>query len=378
MEHPRIVDLVRRACVEARNPGPSLLDGAGEIPVAHYTDPARLARERARLFRALPLPIAHAAELGPGSAVVREIDGVSLVLARADGRVRAFKNSCRHRGVRLLREDCRAKAFVCPYHGWTYATDGRLLHAPHAEAFPCALKGKDLVPVVAEERHGLVWVALDDGAPSVASFLGDIDEELASLGLDSHVVGARAVREHRGNWKLLIEAFLDGYHVRTLHRESLYRFFLDARNHATRARPHIRTASARRSAASVDVAGETFAAQKLRDLATFTFTVFPATTIIAHPDWTSIVVVQPLGTDRLLWWHTQLLPEEPKTEAARAHFERSFRHIDGTVFGVEDLGVVAEAQAGIDTGANDVLTFGRLESPAVWFHEELAARLGDR
>src|SRR5262249_37726391 len=163
--------------------------------------------ERARLFRALPLPIAHATELGPGAVAVREVDGVSLVLTRVESRVHAFKNACRHRGVRLLREDCRAKAFACPYPGWTYPTDGRRLQVRHEAALAWDLrsaeggrhpegawkKDRNRVPVVAEERHGLVWFTLDEGAAQagVASFLGEIDEELASLHFDSHVVGAR-------------------------------------------------------------------------------------------------------------------------------------------------------------------------------------------
>jgi phenylpropionate dioxygenase-like ring-hydroxylating dioxygenase large terminal subunit len=377
MEHTRIVDLVRRACVEARKPEPSMLEDCGEIPLRHYTDPERLKAERATLFRRLPLPIAHASEVGARRMTVRELDGVSLVLTRgADGDLRAFKNACRHRGVRLVREDCPAKAFVCPYHGWTYGSDGRLLHVPHEAAFAsCNLERRDLVPVKAEERHGLVWVALDPGAPDVASHLGEIDEEVGAFGFARHAVGHRVVREQRGNWKFLMEAFLDGYHVRTLHRDTIYPYFLDARNHAEPAGPHVRSAVARRSAKEVAL-DATFASQSLRDLATLAYVIFPATTLIAHPDWTSLVTVQPIATDRFMWSHTQLICEEPTTDAARAHFDRSFRLIEQGVFEGEDLLMCSEAQAGLETGANEAITFGRLESPALWFHRAVAERLG--
>lgn len=364
-EHPRIVALVQRAVAAAREAGPSLDHDSARIPVAAYTDPARLLLERA-LFRRTPMPLAHASELEDHRVLVRELDGVSLVVARGpDGLARAFRNACRHRGVRLLREDGAAKAFVCPYHGWTYDKAGTLLHVPHACAFEPNL-GRNLVPVMTEERHGIVWCTLAPRASAgvVEDHLREIDDELASLRLERCFVANRAAREHRGNWKMLVEGFLDGYHIRTLHRDTVYRFFHDARSAAEPAGMHVRSASARRAKPD---------ATALRELATFNFNIFPSTTLIAHPDWTSLVTVQPIATDRFHWTHLQLVADEAanRTEKARAHFDRSFALIDGEVFEKEDLGMCAEAQAGLETNANAELVFGRLESPAVWFHRAL-------
>jgi glycine betaine catabolism A len=381
--HPRIVEIVRGAWAAALAPDVALLEDEGTVPVAHYTDVARLERERAKLFRGFPLPIAHTSEVTTASVIVREVDGVSLVLTRtADGVAHAFRNACRHRGVRLVREDCRLKAFVCPYHGWTYGMDGALLHVPHANAFTAFLRGpvqeRGLVAVRVEERHGLVWAALEATAPDVRTHLGEIDEEIASLGFADHVIGPsrRVVREQRGNWKFLMEAFLDSYHIRTLHRDSVYPFFLDGRSVAQRSGLHVRAATARRSARECKDEAS-FASMPLREIATFNYAIFPSTNLIAHPDWTSLVLVQPLGPDRFVWSHTQLIPEAPRTEAARAHFARSFELIEGNVFQNEDLRMCAEAQIGIETAANDVLTFGRLESPALWFHAAIGEVLGD-
>jgi phenylpropionate dioxygenase-like ring-hydroxylating dioxygenase large terminal subunit len=382
VEHPRIVEIVREAWQTALSPEVALLEEEGSVAVSRYTDADRLALERARLFRAMPIPIAHSAELdtpvgtSAGAVLVRELDGVSLLLTRtADGRVHAHRNACRHRGVRLLREDCRKKALVCPYHAWTYRTDGALEHVPHPQAFPSCDKAKHgLVPVPVEERHGLVWVTLDSG-PDVRAHLGELDDEIAALGLDRHVVGGRSVRAQRGNWKFLMEAFLDGYHIRTLHRDSVYPFFLDGRSVAHRVGAHIRAATARRAAREVkDEAA--LLARPLREVATFNYAIFPCVNLIAHPDWTSLVVVLPLATDRFLWSHMQLLPEAPSTDSARAHFERSFELIEGNVFQGEDLLMISEQQDGIESGANAFLTFGRLESAALWFHEAIDRALG--
>jgi len=265
---------------------------------------------------------------------------------------------------------------VCPYHGWVYALDGALRQVPHPQAFP----GLDhathgLAAVRAEERHGFVWVALDPAAPQVASHLGEIDDELAALSLATHVAHRRVSREQRGNWKMLVEAFLEGYHIRTLHRGTIYRFFLDSRAYAERSGLHVRHASARRTAAEVaDLAN---AGRSLRELATFGYVLFPCTVLIAHPDWMSHVVVHPIAADRFWWQHIMLLPERPATDAARAHFDRSFGLIEDNVFTQEDLFAVAEMQAGLETGAIEALTFGRLESPALWLHDGIRELLGD-
>ena len=374
-DHPRLVELVRAAVASAGAKDPPLFAEGGTVPVAHYTDAARLAGERTALFARLPIPLAASAELErPGTVLVRTLDGASLVLVRGgDGVARAFRNACRHRGTRLAREDGCKKALVCPYHGWTFGLDGALLHVPHAAAFPALdVATHGLAPVFAEERHGLVWVSLAREPLAVASHLGALDEELAALGLDGHVVLRRVASEQRGNWKMLMEAFLEGYHLRTLHRDTIYPFFLDARAAAQPVGPHVRHASARRSATEASESP-----RPLRELATFAYVIFPCTILIAHPDWTSLVVVQPLGTDRFSWTHAQLASSLPATDDARAHFERSFRLIEENVFAREDLFAIAEMQAGLESGANEVLTFGRLETPALWFHASIARALCD-
>lgn len=379
MEHSRIAELVRRAIAATGHPEPPLFDREGVIPVAHYQDPARLSRERQQLFRKLPIPLAATAELGePGATLVRELDGVSLLLVRdKDGAVRGFKNSCRHRGTRLTQKDCVAKAFVCPYHGWAYGLDGGLRHVPHLQAFPTLdIATSGLVPVPVQERHGLVWVALDPSALDVAAHLGELDDELPALSLHSHYAAQRVTCEQRGNWKMLMEAFLEGYHIRNLHRTTIYPYFFDASGLSERSGRHIRHASVRRTAAEV-AQDPALGGRPLRELATYVYVLFPCTVLIFHPDWTSHVVVQPLAPDRFLWSHTQLIPTKPETEKAQAHFARSFALIEGQVFQREDLHAIAEMQEGLKTDANVGLRFGLLETPALWLHDGIRELLGD-
>src|SRR5258705_1536704 len=110
------------------------------------------------------------------------------------------------------------KAFVCPYHGWTYDLRGTLIHVPHPEAFK-GCEHRDLHTHAISEAHGLIWLGVPDDA---------LGADLATLELAGKSVYRTARTVHRCNWKLVVEAFLDGYHIRTLHRDSAYRLFLDA------------------------------------------------------------------------------------------------------------------------------------------------------
>lgn len=338
-----------------------------------YTSPAVLADERARIFRGRPLMIGPCAALDqPGACITSESAGVSIIVTRGpDGILRGFKNACRHRGTRLVNEPtCAKKAFVCPYHGWTYDLSGALIHVPHEEAFSqLDPTRRSLVPVRVEERHGLIWVTVDgEATPSVGEYLRDIDGELTALGLSNHVVFARRVCERAANWKLVIELFLESYHLRTLHRESIYRFFLDARTAMEDVGPHMAAVSARRELAAFD--GQ-LDGDNLRSFVTPNFNVFPNTIIIAHPDYVSCINVVPLAVDRLRWDHTILVPHEPENAEERDRWQRSVDLIDGQVFQREDLAMAEEIQAGLATGADEDVLIGKLEAGITRFHEAL-------
>ena len=136
-------------------------------PVANYRSQERLAAEIERILRRSPVPFCPSAALPEaGSYVAREAAGTPLVVVRgSDGKVRAFRNACRHRGMQVASGTGCARAFVCRYHGWTYNLEGRLRHIPHEEGFPGFDKpAHPLVAVSASERLGLVFVTQDEPA----------------------------------------------------------------------------------------------------------------------------------------------------------------------------------------------------------------------
>lgn len=163
-------------------------------PSAVYADPAYLRREQAGLFDRLPMLTAFSSELAePTAFVSRRVVGTPVIIARQpDGSIRAFLNSCRHRGTEIFwgeKTGC-ARRFTCPYHGWTYGTDGQLLGLTTAVGFPDLDRATHgLVEIACAERHGLIWVARRPGTPvDLDAFLGPLDAELEAMELGRYVV----------------------------------------------------------------------------------------------------------------------------------------------------------------------------------------------
>ena len=129
-------------------------------PVANYRSERRFAAEL-DMLRRLTIPYCPSVALPDvGSFVARNVAGTPIVVIRGDdGEVRAFRNACRHRGMRLVEGNGCARALTCGYHGWSYRLDGRLQHIPHGQGFPDVDKSMHgLVPVGVVERSGLIYV----------------------------------------------------------------------------------------------------------------------------------------------------------------------------------------------------------------------------
>jgi len=310
-----------------------------------------------------------------------ELCGVPLLLTRGrDGELRAFLNVCRHRGARLLTEQgvvCRKPSLVCPYHAWTYRLDGTLAGIPRAEAFPDldrAQLGLRRLPVAL--RHGLMWVVLDaahEGGLDIASHLGDLDRELEAIGLARHRFYRQHAVRRATNWKLIVDAFLEVYHVCRLHAGTIGPFFVDAVSVNDSVGCHVRSLIARENTPQI----RTLPPQEWNPQVhgTLVHFVFPNSVFIYHPDYISHLGLYPTGPDETLFVHTMLTPEKPADEKAEAHWARSFELIDSGVFNKEDLVVCEQIQRGLASGANEALIVGRLEQNLQRFHSSVDAAL---
>jgi phenylpropionate dioxygenase-like ring-hydroxylating dioxygenase large terminal subunit len=307
-----------------------------------------------------------------------------MLLARDnEGTIRAFLNVCRHRGMRLVESReaaCKRASLVCPYHGWTYKLDGVLRHMPHAQAFDaCPEGGRDLVALPCAERHGLVWVVPSaSGTIDLGAFLGGMTDELPFYEIELLTLFRTIEAEYPANWKLIVDAFLEPYHIRVLHKDTIYPFFTDGITAAQQYGPHISSLVARRTAQeSVDVGSappDTLA--QLRELATPSQVIFPNTITIFHPDYLSLITVYPAGPESLRWTHRMLIPQDKATPDWTPHWEKTFNLIEQGVFQKEDIRCAVGIQKGFHSGANAFVTAGRVEQALGWFHDNVASRIG--
>jgi Rieske 2Fe-2S family protein len=345
--------------------------GVTTVPASAYTDPARFAAEKARLFDALPQVIAPSALLPrPNSAVAHDAMGLPLLLTRDKaGVAHIFYNVCRHRGTRLIEgaETLCAPRIICPYHAWSYKLDGALAGMPRPDTFPGLDKADHhLRELPSREAGGLIWFARGDDAD-----LADADAlapEFDAFGLADHHLYRRKLHDVPANWKLIMDAFLESYHVQRLHAETIARFFTDGVTVADQIGRHQRSAVGRTEyLASIDHHDW----PALRAVITFAYQLFPATIMIMSPDYVNLMVLMPQAVGRTLVEDFMLIPEAPQSPEEIDHWERSWTLLDEGVFGAEDYRAAALGQNGLASGALDALTLGTLETGIRHFHDEV-------
>lgn len=194
------------------------------IPIGRYTDPTFHRLEQERLFGRTWLFVGHESEWpDPGSYRSTTRSGAPIVVVRGqDGVVRAFYNSCRHRGAPVTRDECgTARRLTCQYHSWSYGTDGVLKAVPDSRNFvDLDLGDLGLVAVRCEIWDGWVFVCEDPDAVPLLEFLGPVAEQMSEIGgRQMRSVGTQ-VHRIECNWKLMVDAFLEVYHVRTVHPDN--------------------------------------------------------------------------------------------------------------------------------------------------------------
>ena len=347
------------------------------LPASVYTDPGRFEAEKKALFDKLPLLLAPSALLPKNNvAVAHDGYGLPLILSRdAQGEAHVMANVCRHRGTRLLDGDgddaVPAARIVCPYHAWTYRADGSLLGLPRADCFPGMDKeAHSLIRFRDFECGGMIWYSRD-----TAEDFAEIEmlcEDFDAFGVASHHLYKRKTHAVASNWKLVIDAFLESYHVQRLHASTIANFFADGITAADRIGHHQRAAVGRADYLA-DVDRNDWAA--LRRVVTYTYQIFPNSVVIVSPDYINIMTVMPQTVGTCLVEDFMLIPEAPQTNEAEAHWKRSWDLLDGVTFAGEDFKAAELCQRGLDSGLLEHVQLGTLENGIADFHAKVEALL---
>jgi len=191
------------------------------LPGRYYTDERIFRVEMERFYFGMWVCAGRNEQVAEkGQYFLVEVAGESVIVTRdGSGEVRAFYNVCRHRGTRMCveAEGTFAGRIQCPYHGWTYGLDGKLLGAPHMEAGEFRREDYPLHEVKAEIWDGHIFLHLGKEARPLREQLLNLPEKFAAWRMEELRVWKRATYEVKANWKLIVQNYNECLHCPLLH-----------------------------------------------------------------------------------------------------------------------------------------------------------------
>jgi Rieske 2Fe-2S family protein len=194
---------------------------AETLPAKYYTDPEIFQRELERFFFRSWICAGRSEQVArSGDYFLRDVGGESIIITRdTTGSLRAFYNVCRHRGTRMCEkpEGKLAGRIQCPYHGWTYGLDGRLIGAPQMDQADFPRENYPLHPVHCEIWDGHIFLNLSEPDQPLAGQLGDLPAKFAPWRMQDLRLHKRIVYNVQANWKLVIQNYNECLHCPLLH-----------------------------------------------------------------------------------------------------------------------------------------------------------------
>ena len=368
-------DVVARALEHIENKTTDRSDDVWREPVENYRKPERFAQELA-LFKTLPIPFCPSAALTkPGDYIAREAAKTPLIVVRGqDGKARAFKNACRHRGAELVAGSGCVGAFVCPYHGWSYGLDGSLRGIPHADGFPDVDEMETrLAEVTVIETKGIIFVIQQKPSASRTDAIKLLDK-LPDVIKADQIIFAETEMIVEANWKLHLESFLEGYHIKPAHKTTFFPYGYDNVNVVEYSGPHSRvTFPFRRIEALKDVSLED---HKLSNELTYVNHLFPNVILAELSHHLTLGIMEPLSVSqtKITTYHLTRSADASGRDAAVVAAKRDLAFVNETGQ-KEDIALVTGIQRSLESGANDVFTFGAFEPAIIHFHKEMLQRL---
>lgn len=328
------------------------------LPGYAYRDPAFLAHELDRIFGRMWFSIGHGARVpAKGDVMPVQVGDTPLLIARGlDGALRVFHNVCRHRGLKLIERPQRQAhgSIVCPYHGWTYRLDGRCAAIPYwnratgENLQPGTDAGYDLAEVRSQVWLDLIFVDLSGSAPPFEDFIAPLDQALQASKIPELACMQTWESVTPGNWKVVIENFMDPYHLSFVHPQAgSIKSAAEHQNYAltpdlwgadylnaTRTRRRLNTA-----APLPDISGLSEALGPNSKAAI----IFPNTLLYMYPSWIGLRTVIPLTADSCYQAHLTYISKDGEAEEF-AETRRLFKE-GSLVINDQDLPIISRVQA---------------------------------
>ncbi len=356
------------------------VEQASGLPAEAYADPVFFDVEQQRVFGTSWVAVALVDDLTPGRMLVRRVAQTSILITRnADGELRGFLNSCRHRGTELAERDCDIAGTIrCPYHRWGYNLDGALVATPRFDEAGVDEFDKADYPLheVRVASFGcLVFACLDPTTAPLDEWLGDLGDRLAGYGLESWRSVETQTITIGANWKLIAENFQEYYHLTWVHPELAKVSRVD--DHYRYQGPGMYCGQTTTPVSGDDrddwTAMPPAADLNPSDSASGRFiSIFPNVLLSVLPNHTFVMVLHPVAPDVTIETCTWLLPSSTHElpETAFAQTREFWLDVNG-----EDIEIVERGQRGLTSGG---FTPGRLsprfEEPLHRFHNMVADR----
>jgi len=375
---------VRRTLDHVKNSTTDYYHEMRRYEAQDYTDPERAKLERDRIFGRVPSIVCHSSEVAkPNDFITVQMPRNNIIVVRQkNGTVKSFVNACRHRGAMVESEPAgRARLFSCPYHRWSYDTNGDLREITRANTFgEVDREQRGLIEIPTEERHGFIWVVdRVDADIDVAGWLGEeFDQILEEFQLDKLVNAQSGSSEYEINWKITQDAFLDAYHIQYAHPNTAGKH---VHTNATAVEDFGRHARQTTPRKTIDRWLEEDPGDiDLTPFVTEAYFLLPNSTLIRQPDHFQLLTFRPDREDpqRSIMEMRVLAPtiEDSGMDEERWHklWEKNWQILI-TVLQNEDVPILEGAQKAMQSDDAGSLLLGHNEYMNHIFHRELAKLL---
>ncbi|MDE0513983.1 MAG: aromatic ring-hydroxylating dioxygenase subunit alpha [Gammaproteobacteria bacterium] len=316
------------------------LEEARGLPPQAYLSEEFYELELEHLFRRDWICVGREEEAAQtGDYFTIELAGEPLVVVRGtDNRLRALSNVCRHRYMQVVMGQGNAARLSCPYHGWTYRLDGKLMGATSmAESRILDKENCRLPEFRLETWLGFIFVNLDNDAEALAPRLQELGDRLAPYHIDGMRISSMYDEIWEGNWKLTMENNAEAHHHRTLHPETLQPWMPgdnshcgeDERDWSLLRTPLMMDLVRAEAPMYADLMERWSADIKPQDREeTLTYVIYPSGTIDASPGIVFWKRILPLSIDRTRVMMGALVPEEELNDELSRYNREFFEEIN--------------------------------------------------